>query len=62
VRGTLPALDPEVGSPEKTATELSGGGSVGQLEVLRGGGPLPLWGLPVPCAQVRPGGSACPTS
>lgn len=51
---------PFVYSTAKNAAELSGGGSVGALETLRGGGPLVLWGLSFLAAPIRRRGFGTP--
>ena len=51
----LAVMLPFIYTTSKSAAELSGGGSVGALEVLRGGGPLVLWGLSILAA---PSGAA----
>ena len=51
---------PFIYTTAKSAAELSGGGSVGALEVLRGGGPLVLWGLSILAAPVRRRGFGAP--
>ena len=51
---------PFIYTTAKSAAELSGGGSVGALEMLRGGGPLVLWGLSILAAPVRRRGFGAP--
>ncbi|HEY2878954.1 O-antigen ligase family protein [Nocardioides sp.] len=56
----LAVMLPFIYTTSKTAAELSGGGSLGALEVLRGGGPFVLWGLSILAAPVRRRGFGAP--